>query len=489
MPKRRTIYFNDARHYYLFVFEPPMTLEDAQVPIDEAAGTSVDTFIYGLARGDGLFYPSKIGRLFGADMNPFGLSAYWRAYHNMKNLMDRGLDPLTVLIDRAHEKGMDFIASLRMTIHEMMDPAHRLGNGGGGLAHQEVRDHQFRILEELMTEYSIEGVELDLALPGGETRVLRPEDVEETTPVLTEYVKQIADMVRSRPGKRGEIGVRVLPTEEMNLAQGLDVRAWLQNGSVDFVVPILYPYFNLDPNMPIDWAIEAAHEVDAAVYAVLQPYVRDEATGSAERIYPTPEHARAAACNFYSKGADGLYAWFMRWPLGATERRILTELGHPDLMQDQDKHYHLCKRADFGDDVAYESPIPLEIASTDIGTRHPIPFYISDDIEGSGGRLQEVLLRIRIQDLVSADKLSISLNGQSLADEICQRGFGSQISPYDGQQLEFHLQDIRPRKGDNLLEIALDGRAENLASSLVVQDVQIIVRYSPYPASLKGLSS
>jgi hypothetical protein len=81
------------------------------------------------------------------------------------------------------------------------------------------------------------------------------------------------------------------------------------------------------------------------------------------------------------------------------------------------------------------------------------------------------------------------LNGQSLADEICQRGFGSQITPYDGQQLEFHLQDIRPRKGDNLLEIALDGRAQNLAGPLVVRDVQIIVRYSPYPASLKGLSS
>ena len=29
MRRRRTIYFNDARHYYLFVFQPPMTLEDA----------------------------------------------------------------------------------------------------------------------------------------------------------------------------------------------------------------------------------------------------------------------------------------------------------------------------------------------------------------------------------------------------------------------------------------------------------------------------
>ena len=47
MRQQRTIYFNDARHYYLFAFEPPMALEDAWVPIDEVAGTGVDTFAYG----------------------------------------------------------------------------------------------------------------------------------------------------------------------------------------------------------------------------------------------------------------------------------------------------------------------------------------------------------------------------------------------------------------------------------------------------------
>jgi hypothetical protein len=53
MRKNRIIYMNDARHYYLFVFEPPMTMEDAWTPIDEVAGTAVDTFCYGVERGDG----------------------------------------------------------------------------------------------------------------------------------------------------------------------------------------------------------------------------------------------------------------------------------------------------------------------------------------------------------------------------------------------------------------------------------------------------
>ena len=66
MRRRRTIYFNDARHYYLFVFEPPMKLEDAWRPVDEAAGTAVDTFVYGVNRGDGCFWPTKAGVRFGA---------------------------------------------------------------------------------------------------------------------------------------------------------------------------------------------------------------------------------------------------------------------------------------------------------------------------------------------------------------------------------------------------------------------------------------
>ena len=55
MRQHRTIYFNDARHYYLFVFEPPMRLEDAWSAVDEVAGTSCDTFSYGVSRADGLF--------------------------------------------------------------------------------------------------------------------------------------------------------------------------------------------------------------------------------------------------------------------------------------------------------------------------------------------------------------------------------------------------------------------------------------------------
>ena len=65
MRRRRTMYLDDARHYYLYVFEPPMTMEEAWLPVDQISGTAVDTFVYGVACG-GLFYPTKVGNQFGA---------------------------------------------------------------------------------------------------------------------------------------------------------------------------------------------------------------------------------------------------------------------------------------------------------------------------------------------------------------------------------------------------------------------------------------
>ena len=51
MRRRRTMYLDDARHYYLYVFEPPMTMEEAWLTVDQISGTAVDTFVYGVACG------------------------------------------------------------------------------------------------------------------------------------------------------------------------------------------------------------------------------------------------------------------------------------------------------------------------------------------------------------------------------------------------------------------------------------------------------
>ena len=460
-----------------------MTMEDAWRPIDEVAGTAVDTFVYGVERGDGLFYPSKVGMRFGADKQPFQQTAYWRVWENMQSLIDRGLDPLTVLIDRAHDKGMEFFASVRMSSYGRMDPKFRVPEGRG-LAHEEVRNHQFEVLQELATAYQVEGVELDFAAaPGGMPMFLRPEDVREYTPVLTEYVRQISSMVRGRSGKAGQIGARIYPTEEMCRGQGLEVRTWLEEGLVDYVVPMLYLDFTMDPDMPIDWLIQAAHEKDVAVYGMLQPYVKDEATGSPERVYATPEVARGVVANHWARGVDGIYAWFMRWPLDDPQRRILAELGDPDLIKEGNKRHIQRRRSERAVEMGYDATLPIEIPKAEPDKHYRIPFYVGDDIEGSSTRIRQVQLRVQINNLVSADRLTILLNGKSLADETCLRDYSWHVAPYQGQWLEYHLERVRPRQGPNLLEISLDERPGLLAGGISIENMEVYVQYGSYPST------
>ena len=492
MRRRRTIYFNDARHYYLYAFEPPMQLEDAWRPIDEVAGTAVDTFIYGVSSG-GLFYPSKIGQQWGGDQSP--VAYFWRARKNMQSLIDRGLNPLTVLIDRAHEAGLDFFASLRMGSFSGTDSSYQIGVPGPmegclNLAHPEARDHQFAVLEELATEYSVEGIELDFGYP---PFFLKPDEVEKQTPLMTEYVGKISQMVRNRPGEPGQVGARVFPTEKMCLEAGLDVRTWFEEGIVDFVVPLLYGYFMLDPDMPIDWLIQSAHQNDSAsVYPVLQPYSEYESGPSHRRKYATPEMMRAAAGNFWDRGADGLYTWFLRWPLGDAERRILTEIGNPELSKEGEKHYVLPRRCEdaAGVGLVYDAALPIQIPSADSNARYEIPFYVSENIQASSERVREVRLKINVSNLVTADNLAILLNGRSLSQETCTRTFGGTQKignsnvPYNGQWLEFRLEGERPHKGENLLEMSLEKRPEGFKGGVIIEDVEIVVEYGPYASSL-----
>ena len=68
---RRTMYFNDAQHFYLYAFDPPSQMQDAWRPVDELVGTAVNTLIYGVETAGGLFSDSKVAQWALADQRPF----------------------------------------------------------------------------------------------------------------------------------------------------------------------------------------------------------------------------------------------------------------------------------------------------------------------------------------------------------------------------------------------------------------------------------
>ena len=106
------------------------------------------------------------------------------------------------------------------------------------------------LAEEYVTRYDIDGLELDWVF---EPYFLKPEELEANTPLLTDYLEEILQIVVKAAAAKGKsiaLGARVLPTVNGNRAAGLDVPSWIERGLLDFVVPNFYGCNELDTNFP-----------------------------------------------------------------------------------------------------------------------------------------------------------------------------------------------------------------------------------------------
>ncbi|MDA1349885.1 MAG: hypothetical protein O3A47_13635 [Chloroflexi bacterium] len=490
MRKRRTMYHNDGRHYYTYVFDAPLKMSEALRPVDEVAGTAVDTFTYLVERGDGMFYDSKVGILVGTDKRPFDTAAMWHLSESLVSLVDRGIDPLKILVDRAHEKKMDFIPVVRIAAYGGMKAEDGPAAGGRGFTLQVNRDHGTGVIKELVSGYDIEGVEIDFPgiIPEVESLYFAPDELIAGTAIMTEWLREAARLIRTGKGKQLEVGARIFPTEKMNLAQGCDVRTWINEGLVDYVMPQFFGDMNQDPDLPLEWIVDLAHEHDVSVYGNLQPFVRDKSTTLDDStvtrwVYPTPENFRATMANYWAKGVDGLCTWFMKWPLEIEQRGVLTEMGDPDLVADKTKVLTLRRRAKYPSSMGYDAPLPVKIPEVDGTKRYPISFYLADDVIAKADRVRRVVLRVHVSNVVTQDRVGVWLNGKSLESEVCLRDFARHDATRD-QWLEFPLQDILPKQGANLLEVSLESRPTRLVGGVTIEELEVRVEYGPHAGGM-----
>ncbi|MFP6641242.1 MAG: family 10 glycosylhydrolase, partial [Myxococcota bacterium] len=298
MSERRLLFYNDARHYHLYCYEPPISIEDARAPVDEIAGTKVDTFVYGFGAGPTMFHLTEVGEVFASHVKAFrdipgvhrGTLPTWRAHENIMSLKERGVDLLHLLIDRAHEKGLVFYASLRQTHSCASDDVDNYFNwqfkidhpewclqGRGkhafNFAYPEVRAERFALAEETVNRYEVDGFEIDWAFW---PYFFEEDEVEQNTPILTEYMREHRCVIEHAAAKRGRrivFGARVLPTLQANLDVGLDVASWMEEGLLDFVVPNFYVDEQMDADFPFEWLVEGARGTRCKVFPALQRHV------------------------------------------------------------------------------------------------------------------------------------------------------------------------------------------------------------------------
>jgi hypothetical protein len=228
-----------------------------------------------------------------------------------------------------------------------------------------------------------------------------------------------------------------------------------------------YGYFLLDTDLPVESLADVAHAAGGEVYGVLQPYVLNDDQ------HATPAMVRAAAANYRARGADGLIVapWFY-WPLRDQEKSILTDIGSPRDVREKDKHYVVPRRQDDVAALGYDHPLPLPLPQADAHHVGEIPFFVADD-PGSE-RVARVRLLIRVNNLVTDDRLEVTLNGVSLSDELMRRT----SHRYEFLWLDYELVRQRPSQGHNVLGVSLVSRPTGLAGGVTVDQVEILIEYA-----------
>ena len=112
MPQPRMMFYHDGRHPLIYMYEPPMQKEEFEAGVDELAGTPVDAIMFCLGDGRTFLHDTKVGEIWGHNVNDWPHLIFDRANRNAMRLIREGHDPLRLICDRAHEKDLLFYPTL-----------------------------------------------------------------------------------------------------------------------------------------------------------------------------------------------------------------------------------------------------------------------------------------------------------------------------------------------------------------------------------------
>lgn len=496
--KPRIMFYHDGRHPLIYMYEPPMQKEEFQSAVDELLGTPVEALMFTMGDGRTVLHDTRVGELWGDHLRneKWPHLIFRRAYQNAKGLIQAGQDPLRVVFDRAHRRGMlvypvllvqqgtgkrgeDTRASefrlnhrhLEIGAEGGVDPAFP-GFHGLDFKHEAVRRERFALIEETIRRYPVDGFELQLNyMP----YYFRPDEVEPGGRIMTEWIRQVHQAVK-RSGEGRELVLRVPASLEQCESVGLDIREWLGQGMVDVLIPQGPGRF--DPMLDLGPLVSAARGSGCRIHGYLPSTVDSD-----RLMESTLPVTRAGACNLWDQGVDGLYVaqWFNHWPYRGSFYERLRELPHPEVMAPRDKHYFLqTTTGRYPDRAGRQLPAELEVD-------RPVnlEFRISDELPrwAETGRVHQVLLRVRLSNTTELDRIEFRLNGKPLPDSSLRKinqMFKLKIPRFFqfGYWYVYKLgPDHWPVRGLNRLEVELKQRDPEITPQIAVGNLELEIKY------------
>jgi len=504
--KKPSIFFyHDGRHPLIYMYEPPMQKEEYEAAIDELAGTPVEAILFALGDGRTVLHDTKIGELWGHNNTQWTHIIFRRAFQNAVHLIRSGHDPLRVVCERAHAKGMVVYPTLlvnqgtgvrgkdmRTSLFRLDNPHLEIGADGGlpndfpapknlDFKHKEVRDERMALIQETLTRYDVDGFELQmLYVP----YYFRPDEVKAGREILTDWIGDVYRAVKES-GEDRELVIRIPSSIEACEAVGMDVREWVRRGIVDVLIGVNFitPSI-LNHTLNLKALVDATRGSKTRVVASLYSEVHSD-----RRMDASTEMIRAGACNYWAQGIDGLMLdkFFVYWPYEAHFYEKLREIPHPEVMAPKDKTYFVPTHTNMDHikpriDVGLKAPLPR-----DLHVNKPITVQlpISDDLAhwDKVGRVHKVLLRVRLTSAVETDRVDIKLNGKPLPSNRLRRinNVYKMRSPRYRVFGYWYVYDLDrehwPIRGTNDIEVTATHRDSDIVAQLQLRDVELDVKY------------
>ena len=504
--KPRLMFEIDGRHSLIYMYEPPIQKEEYEAAVDELVGTPVDALMLCLGEGRTMLHDTEVGELWGHNVDKWPHLIFRRAHQNVKKLIAEGNDPLRVICERAHEKGLkvypqlivnqgrgDRDVDVRCSNFRFDNPHLEIGAKGGldgdwrgytclDFAHEDVRAERLAVIEEVLTKYGVDGLELQMNFLW--PWYFHPDEVEHGRPIMTEWIRQVYEAVKASASGR-ELAIHVPATVASCKSVGLDVEAWIAAGTVDVLIGNTFAGTGvMSMNNDFRSLVAAARGSACRIYAALPTQVDSD-----RLMQGRIEHFRACACNFWAQGIDGLYLthWAGMWPYDSSFYEILRELPHPEVMAPKDKIYQVPTMGSRHPEPATEPGVQPHLpANLNLDEPVEIPIPISDDLRrwDRVKRVHEVLLRVRIAFTTELDRLRFSLNGAELPESSLRkinelyRMAAPRYRTGCCYWFIYRLDgDCRPLRGDNRLEITLLERDPDVTPQIFVRDVELEIRY------------
>jgi len=514
----RVFVSDDGRHGApLYQFAPTLEPADHTFVLDQLVSSGVDTLIYfaGLEGGVAL-YNSRVAQKWGDNVVQWNHPVWYRAARHIQQLVADGHDPLKLLCDRSHEKGIWLIAgnwiglqggeravdggfgrksdfvfdNPKFQVGKENDPrAKHVDPARFSFLHAEVRRERFRVFEELLVRYETDGIELNLV---DFAPFCLFSQVGRLSEVLTAWLRElrvVAHKAEEAQGRRKRIYARIPSQSDAWKVLGYDVAAWVTEELVDGLICL--PALMEDP---MDQApdISAVVKLTRGTNCRVLPALNDTLGRQFEQ-YATAPMTWAAAANAYDQGADGFGISNYHhspngWPWTAEEYEKFRLLGHPDLLATADKLYRV-RSMPRGSSGGNWLPGVMPLLPQNLENKKPVEarLRIADDLPRweALGRVASVRLRVRLTNIEpSLNEVRIELNGRPLPDRMLKLTdltyrlyeLGA-INPY-GYVYEYELPpEWYPKRGDNTIKVTLVKHDPKIDFTFQVVDIDCTVNY------------